>query len=174
MRSQLGLSLIEVLVTLVIAAVSLLGLAGLQARALSMQLDTENRRVAVALINQLRERITANPQGYSSALTTHYTQALGIGQAITVPACPSTGCDPVAGAPRVIVAQWFSDLQRQLPSAVAQLGPTQPGSSVSMSVSVGWIEPNAQTIANDGACARIESVATDARFRCVTITFVPG
>ena len=54
---QRGISLIEVLISLVIAAFGLLGLAGMQTRSLSMQIDSETRRVAAGLIEQLRERV---------------------------------------------------------------------------------------------------------------------
>jgi type IV pilus assembly protein PilV len=86
-KRQLGFSLIEVLIAMVIAAFGLLGLAGMQSRSLSMQIDSENRRVAAALIDQLRERVAANQEGYTNALNQGYTQTFIPGAPVLIPAC---------------------------------------------------------------------------------------
>ena len=58
-RLQAGLSMIEVLVSLTIVAFGVLGLLGLQARALSFQRDSFDRRTAAEMVAQLAERIRA-------------------------------------------------------------------------------------------------------------------
>lgn len=174
-RRQLGVSMIEVLVTLVIAAFGLLGLAGLQARSLSMQVDSETRRVAAAMVGQLRERVTANQQGYAQGLVTQYTRTLNPTDAVTVPSCANPdACDAVTEVPAVQLALWMSELRRQLPEAAVQMAPTVAGSATALTVTVGWIEPNAQAVAADGACEPIESVRSNPSYRCLTVTFFPG
>ena len=61
---QHGLSMIEILVTLTIVAFALLGLLGLQARALSYQKDSFDRKAAAELVSNLAERMRANHLGF--------------------------------------------------------------------------------------------------------------
>lgn len=175
-RQQVGLSLIEVLVTMVIIAISMLGLAGLQARSLSLQVDSEARRTASVLVSQLRERVSSNQQGFGQALTTGYsaTMAPGAG-AVTVPGCVNPdACDAALEVPPRQVAMWMNEVRRLLPEAAVAIGPAIAGEQLAMAVTIGWLEPNADAVASDAQCARIAAVATDARYRCLTVTFYPG
>lgn len=64
-----GYSLIEVMITMFILAIGLMGLAGLQARALNAEVEAASRGQALALANDLAERMGAdlaavkNPSG---------------------------------------------------------------------------------------------------------------
>jgi type IV pilus assembly protein PilV len=58
--SERGYSLIEVMITMFIIAIGLLGLAGLQARALNAEIEAASRGQALALANDLAERMAAN------------------------------------------------------------------------------------------------------------------
>ncbi len=58
--------MIEVLVSLTIVAFGVLGLLGLQARALSFQRDSFDRRTAAEMVAQLAERMRANHMGLIS------------------------------------------------------------------------------------------------------------
>jgi type IV pilus assembly protein PilV len=174
-RTQLGLTLIEVLVSMVIAAFGLLGLAALQARSLSMQIDSESRRVAASLVSQLRERVTANQEGYGQALATQYTRTLLPGSALLIPSCANPdACTATAEVPSIQIALWLTEVRRQLPEAAVRIGPTTAGSAASMTVTIGWLEPNANAVANDAACDAITAVRTNPRYRCVTATLFPG
>ena len=174
-QSQRGVSLIEVVVSLVIVAFGLLGVAALQARSLSLQVDSESRRVATGLISQLRERVSSNQQGYAQSLATGYTRTLDPGDAVVIPACADdNACDAANEVPAAQVARWMAEVRRQLPEAAVNVGPTAAGSLMSMTVTVGWLEPNATVVAGDAACARIPTVQADVRYRCVTSTFFPG
>lgn len=55
-----GFSMIEVLVTIVILAIGLLGMAGLQVRALTAQMEAYQREQALVLIRDIADRIDAN------------------------------------------------------------------------------------------------------------------
>jgi type IV pilus assembly protein PilV len=57
---EMGFSMIEVLITIVILAVGLLGLAGLQARALTSQMESYQRSQALILVKDMENRINAN------------------------------------------------------------------------------------------------------------------
>lgn len=170
-----GFSLLEVLVAMVIAAVGLLGLAGLQARSLSMQVDSEARRVAAALVSQLRERVTANQEGYGQALATGYTRTLNPTDPVVIPTCANpAACHAVNEVPARQIGMWLAEVRRQLPEAAVQVGATAAGSAASMRVTIGWIEPNARAIAADAACEAIASVRANTAYRCVTAVLFPG
>ena len=163
-KRQMGISLIEVLISLIIAAFGLLGLAGMQ-----------TRRVASGLIDQLRERVAANQEGYATALTTGYSKTFLPGATVEVPACANaSACDAQTEVPPRQVSIWMLDVQRQLPGAAADIGPTTAGSANSITVTIGWIEPNATVTATDNACARITTISTNAKYRCLSATFYPG
>jgi type IV pilus assembly protein PilV len=173
--AQLGVTLIEVLVSIVIAAFGLLGLAALQARSLSMQTDSETRRVASAMVSQLRERVSANQEGYGAALQSQYTRTLLPADVLTIPACANPdACTATAEVPAIQVAMWMAEVRRQLPEAAVRIQATTAGSAGSMSVTIGWLQPNAEAVANDAACNAIAAVSTNPKYRCVTATFFPG
>jgi type IV pilus assembly protein PilV len=60
-----GFTLIEVLVTLLIVAIGLLGLAGMQFKGLRNNIGSESRSQAALLANDIIERMRANPMGVS-------------------------------------------------------------------------------------------------------------
>jgi len=60
---QRGITLIEALVSLVILALGILGLAAVQARMLVDARTTNSRAVAIRLVGELSERIQLNPTG---------------------------------------------------------------------------------------------------------------
>lgn len=61
-HTQGGFGLIEVLVTLIIIAVGLLGLAGLQTRAQQAELEAYQRAQALVLLQDIAQRIRSNRQ----------------------------------------------------------------------------------------------------------------
>jgi len=71
-QKQLGLSLVEVLVTLVVVALGLLGIAGLQVSALKLGFVAENRSNSVVFVNNIIDRMRAN-----MANATSYATAFG-------------------------------------------------------------------------------------------------
>jgi type IV pilus assembly protein PilV len=83
-RAQRGTTLIEVLVTLVILAIGLLGLAGLQTRLQASEMEAYQRAQALMLLNDMANRIAtnrANAASYAIAVTS----PLGAGMT-----CPTT------------------------------------------------------------------------------------
>jgi type IV pilus assembly protein PilV len=59
-QHQAGVTLIEVLVTIIILAFGLLGLAGLQAKVQLTEVESYQRAQAIALLSDMTERISAN------------------------------------------------------------------------------------------------------------------
>ncbi len=69
MHRMRGVSLIEVLVTIVILAVGLLGLAGLQLRLQSSEIEAYQRTHALILLEDMANRIAANRKNAASYVT---------------------------------------------------------------------------------------------------------
>ncbi len=80
--SQFGTSLIEVLVTIVILAIGLLGLAGLQSRLQASEMEAYQRAQGLILLNDMVSRLTTNR---SRAITYVTGTPLGAGMV-----CPAT------------------------------------------------------------------------------------
>jgi type IV pilus assembly protein PilV len=59
-RAAGGFSLIEVLITILIVGIALMGLAGLQARAITAEAESYSRGQALMLLNDMGQRLEAN------------------------------------------------------------------------------------------------------------------
>jgi len=81
-----GFSLIEVLVSIVILMIGLLGLAGLQSRAFTAQLESYQRSQALILAQDMASRIEANRKNAAAYITAN-PAAGGVGVDAVVP-CP--------------------------------------------------------------------------------------
>jgi type IV pilus assembly protein PilV len=160
--NERGLSMIEVLVALTIVAVGMLGLLGLQARALSVQADAFHRRQAAELVAQLAERVRANHLAF---LAGRYTLSFDAAAAVptTAPACVAP-CTSAQVAARDL-DEWRIELRRRIPGAAAYLQ-WDATSRRGLVVSVAWPEPHAA--ANDAACA-----ALPAGYRCYLAWLFP-
>lgn len=74
-----GFSMVEVLVTIVILMIGLLGLAGLQSRALTSQMESYQRAQALVLLKDMADRIEANRQNAASYITAVPAETRGTG-----------------------------------------------------------------------------------------------
>lgn len=82
---QRGTSMIEVLVTIVILAFGLLGLAGMQSRLQSSEMEAYQRSQALILLDDMANRISAN-RGSVASYVTGASDPLGSGMT-----CPTAG-----------------------------------------------------------------------------------
>src|SRR5687767_3182886 len=101
MRVQRGTSLVEVLVTIVILAFGLLGLAGLQSRLQVSDMEAYQRAQALVLLEDYTSRISTN-RGLAATYVTGTTNPLG-----------GTNACPVAAATRqeLDALQWCNALR---------------------------------------------------------------
>lgn len=83
-QRQRGVSLIEVMVTVFILTVGLLGMAGLQSRLQQSEMEAYQRSQALLLLNDMAQRIAAN----RNAAASYVTATTGVGTSMTN--CPST------------------------------------------------------------------------------------
>lgn len=85
-NSARGSALLEVLITIVILAIGLLGVAGLQARIYTMEFESYQRAQAVVILNDIAERVASNADAaaaYASASPLGGTGALADCSALT-------------------------------------------------------------------------------------------
>ena len=169
-RLQAGLSMIEVLVSLTIVAFGVLGLLGLQARALSFQRDSFDRRTAAEMVAQMAERVRANHMGLVGGL---YAGTFHVATA-TPTLTPCAVCTPAQLAARD-QAQWVAEYRRRTPGSAAyfQWNAADPRSIL---VSIAWPEPQATGV--DPLCAQINaypvvSNAIPAAYRCFETAVFP-
>ncbi len=100
-NSQRGTTMIEVLVTLVVIAFGLLGMAGLQVRLQMSEMESYQRSQALLLLNDMANRIATNRNSAASYVTAA-TSPLGAG--MNCPTAPTT----VAQSD---LAEWCNALQ---------------------------------------------------------------
>ena len=74
MKRQRGVGLVEVLVTFLVLSIGLLGLASMQRATVKENFDTAQRSQSMWLVQELIERMRANPDGLASG----YTVAAGV------------------------------------------------------------------------------------------------
>jgi type IV pilus assembly protein PilV len=99
--TQAGTSLIEVLVTVVIMSIGLLGLAGLQSRLGLSEMESYQRAQALVLLQDMSNRIATN-RAAAATYVTGTANALGAGMA-----CPTT----VSTRQEIDAGQWCNALQ---------------------------------------------------------------
>lgn len=173
-----GFSLIEVLVTMVLVAVTLLGLMGIQARSLTYQVDSINGRAASDLISQFRERLTANHESYMTNIATTFNVTINPGAlapTIPPPACINpTNCTPDETAQKEL-GLWLSEVQRRMPDPAVRMAPLTLGDVEGMNITLGWLDSEAvQDGIGNGCPADFALIATNPRYRCITMTIFPG
>lgn len=135
-----GFTMLEVLVAILIVAVGVLGLAGVQASAISRTNDAKYRSLAAIEAAGLAASMHANP-AYWQNLTTSITQA-------DVSATASCGSTQTCTASQVAgydVSQWQQGLktsQMALPDASGTFSctPQSVSSPVSCQISIAWSE----------------------------------
>jgi type IV pilus assembly protein PilV len=97
-----GSSLVEVLVTLVILAVGLLGVAGLQSKVGVAEMESYQRAQALLALSQMTERMSANTNQAAS-----YVSAAPIGTGDAQPA----DCTVIAPGPNRDLCEWSNTLK---------------------------------------------------------------
>lgn len=135
-NSQIGFSMIEVLVTLMVVALAMLGAVGLQTQALRMGQGGQFRAQAVFLVGDLAERIESNKVG---AVAGAYVVANSSTPTATSNSCTTTVCmqDQLADAD---LSQWENALVQTLPQASWSVTQTTTGNPTTYTILVSWVD----------------------------------
>jgi len=127
-KSQLGFSMIEILVTLVIVATALLGTAGLQIYAMRVGQGGQFRTQAVFLASDIAERMEANR---TAALNGNYVIANTSAVPTLSTAC-STGACSATNLATYDLNQWSNTIATLLPQPSWEI--TQNGNNYTIIV----------------------------------------
>lgn len=117
LRRARGVSLVEVLVTVVILAFGLLGLAAFQSKAQIGTLESYQRAQAIVLLEDLQARMLGNPGMLASYVTA--TAGVGTGTA-------AADCAAMANGPARDLCEWGAALR----GAAEKSGSTEVGGMI--------------------------------------------
>ena len=124
-RGGNGFSLIEVMIAMFILAIGLLGLAGLQARAMNAEYESYARGKALFLLEDLTDRMAANSVEVKATTTanTAYNQGNGTGVVTVAPTLTAFGtggaCPAGAERSKTDLCEWHNALLDSAASASA-------------------------------------------------------
>ncbi len=150
--AQGGFSMLEVLVSLMLIALAMLGQAGLQANALKMSKGASFRIQAVQLANEISERMEANKTG---TIAGQYDVATAASTASTASTdCATAACNSTALS-AYDLAQWTSRVVSTLPSGTWQLTRTVTGNPTTYSIVLTW-----QDRRSDGTATKYATTGT--------------
>lgn len=138
---QQGSSLLEVLVTLAIVAVALLGTAALQAKALQLNQGGQFRAQAVFLVADIAERMEANK---AAAVAGAYVLTSGDTPPSLVTDCSTAVCSSSTLATYDIL-QWQAAVAAVLPQGSWSVARTATGNPSTYSIAVSWVDRRGST-----------------------------
>lgn len=156
--SQRGVSLIEALVALLVLALGIMGMAGIQTRTLVESRTTNSRALAVQLTDDLLDRMQANSViRINPPVVSPYVTDWGV-QAAAPADCFTEGCNGAQLAAFDLV-QWKASLGRVLPGGDARVFQSTTDNA-QFGVLIGWTETQAK---NQGEAAGAQATLfTDA------------
>lgn len=143
-RNQRGIALMESLAAIVIAAVGILGVLGVQMRTLSDTQTTVRRAQAIRLIEDFSERLKVHPNALGSLSS--YTS--GFSNVPTTGNCATAACDRAELA-AYDLRIWKQAVSKTLPlgqaSIFTSLGETTAASRRQLGVVIAWRENERDT-----------------------------
>lgn len=171
----LGFTLIEVLVAMLVLAIGLLGLAGLQSRMINSQFEAYQRAQALTLAEDMANRIRSNP---AAARSESYvsTAVYGVGNTTGDGGCSATdvvGKDLCAWNQALKGASVTTDDSRQIGSMIGARGcistiKTAAKAEAVIRVSVAWMGTT-PTVSPANACGKGSFGGDDSMRRAIYI-----
>lgn len=171
-RNQSGVSLIEVLISLLLFGVSVMGYSALQTRSMQESLDSQQRAIALWRANGLIDRISANN---SDEAISQYASAIGDFDECSE--SPPANCAEIGGSADACSAEDLADYDvwsafcgvdggsssQLIDFSVGLACDAACASGVDMTVTVNWVSKAAESNSNLNADAAVEQIAL--RFR---------
>lgn len=144
---QHGFSMLEVLITLVIIAIALLGTAGLQLYAMRMGQGGQYRTQAIFLASDITERMEANK---AEAVLGSYAVAAtsAVGAAATL--CDGAACS----SPQLAawdINQWGTNLTNVLPQPTWSITTAGVANPITYTIVISWTDRSNVKSVNSGA-----------------------
>ena len=139
--------MLEILITLVIVAIALLGTAGLQVNAMRMNKGSQFRTQAIFLASDMAERMEANKT--EAVLGTYAVAATSaVGAAATN--CAAAACNS-AGLAAWDINQWGTSITNVLPQPSWSIAQTVAGNPSTYSIVINWTDrSNVKSVASGG------------------------
>lgn len=149
--AQRGVSLLEALVALLVLALGILGLAGLQTRTLVESRTTNARAIAVSMVEDLNERMQFNAE---ARLLNPNPYVVGWNVQPAMPANPNcfTAACTAAQLAQLDLAQWKATLAALLPGGDAAVF-VSPDDANQLGILVGWAENESEKADEAGSSA---------------------
>ncbi|QEQ98468.1 type IV pilus modification protein PilV [Neptunomonas concharum] len=130
-KAQQGATLIEILITVLVMSVGLVGMATLQFDAVKLNNDALLRTKAVNLANDMADRIRANPDAAEGG---DYDFTLGA----TAPTSPADTAEQDQ-------SDWLAALANELPSGQGSIAVSTVGNISEVNIQVCWDEDRSGT-----------------------------
>lgn len=143
---QRGFSMLEVLITLVVVAIALLGTAGLQLNAMRMNKGAEFRTQAIFLASDIAERMEANK---TEAILGTYAVAATSAVGAAVTNCAAAACNS-AGLAAWDINQWGTAISNVLPQPNWSITQTVAGNPSTYSILISWTDRSPTSTVNSG------------------------
>ncbi len=196
-RAARGFTLIEILVTVVILSIGLLGIAGLQAATSRYKVNSWVRGSTALLFSDFADRVRANateagnPYRAGAVVASSYTlQTVWADQAAATPAAPTLSCLTVSCTPAeraaYDMAVWQQNVRRQMPSGSAWVtGNRENGINVTLmwldkqfvGADNATLDATAECAADSTGMARTSccpvAAAVADGVRCLSFSFIP-
>jgi type IV pilus assembly protein PilV len=173
LNKQAGASMVEIVVTIIIIAIGLLGVASLQANTMRYLKVANQRTEATVAAYDLSERMRANGQGVKNSVTGAASYTYTTAYATTVsslpamPTCAVSTCTPAEVA-AMDINEWLRGLSNRLTDGAGYIVPVAP---VGYDVIVMWKEANLTIV--DPSCPAGVPPAPGIGVRCFTVRFTP-
>ena len=140
-REVAGFSMIEVLVTLLIISLALLGTAGLQAYSMRLNQGGQFRSQAVFLASDLAERMEANR---AAAVAGNYVVTTSSVPTAISTACINGACT-AANLATFDLSQWENAIAATLPQSSWAVAQTVVGNPSVYTITISWVDRQADT-----------------------------
>ena len=180
---QGGAMMIEILVTILVLAVGLLGLAGLQLSAMKFTKDAASRSNATLLTAELADRMRANMEGVKQA---SYKRDLAYAASIAAGLPADPGCGKTTDCTYTTMAtldlnQWLTAIAATLPEGTGALI-EDPVNKSGWTIYVMWMEKSLNEANKDNAAVSTKDrnctgpagwAAPPDGVRCLYTAFMP-
>jgi type IV pilus assembly protein PilV len=166
---QIGVSLIEILVAIIVLAVGILGLTGMQLTATKYNKEASLRSVATLTAVEIADRMRSNIAGVKAGSYNRdksYADAL---TAVGAPSCGSTSDCTAATMADLDINAWQQSLAA-LPGGAGAIVPAAT-TAFSKNIVVMWMDKSLNdAAATDPACPKTQAAVG---VRCFNTTFIP-
>lgn len=150
--AESGFSMIEILVTIVIISIALLGSAGLQAYSLKTNQGGQFRNQAAFLVADIVERMEANKK-YAADIASLTVYGDSASMTTSTTDCSSTNCT-AAQLAAYDMTQWQANIASAVPSGTGTVSGVA-GNPATYSITVNWVDRKTNTTYTAASAAAV-------------------